>query len=81
MATPEDLAHRHAHHPPRDQATITAHETIRAAAHEFARTVNAYAPECREKTLALTRGEEAMMWANAAIARHPGTPGVSEGPE
>lgn len=28
-------------------------------------------PECREKSLAMTYLEEAVFWANAAIARNP----------
>lgn len=31
--------------------------------------INEVMPECREKSLAITKFEEAMMWANAGIAR------------
>lgn len=34
---------------------------------------------CRELSLALTKLEEAMMWANAAIARHRGSEGGRTG--
>jgi hypothetical protein len=30
-------------------------------------------PECREKSLAITKIEEAIMWANAGIARNGGS--------
>jgi hypothetical protein len=37
---------------------------------ELAEEITRSCPECREKSLALTKVEEAVMWANAAIARH-----------
>jgi hypothetical protein len=42
---------------------------IRARARELATLVCGLAPSCRERALALTKIEEAVMWANAAIAR------------
>lgn len=42
---------------------------IRDAARQFAHMINICAPDSREKSLALTKLEEAMMWANAAISR------------
>lgn len=66
----DDLGHRFAYHAPKDQATREAHEEMRAAAHQLASAiVNATVPS-REQSLALTKAEEAMMWANAAIARN-----------
>lgn len=46
------------------------YETIRRDAKIFAQFLNAVAPECPEKELALVRLQEAVMWANAAVARH-----------
>lgn len=68
--TPEDLTRRFTHHPPRTPATDHAHEALRAAAHGLARVINDLVPASREKTLALTRVEEALMWGNAGIAHH-----------
>lgn len=42
---------------------------IRDKAHEFAMAILNRTPESREQSLALTALEEAVMWANAAIAR------------
>lgn len=68
MLNPE-LARRFDHHPPKDRETVHKHECTREAARGFATQINAAVPEGREKSLALTKIEEAMMWANAGIAR------------
>lgn len=46
------------------------HERTRAAARAFAECIIECTPTSREQSLALTATEEAMMWANAAIARN-----------
>jgi hypothetical protein len=46
------------------------YETIRGTAKELAYCFDANCPESREKALAMTKLEEAVMWANAAIARN-----------
>lgn len=69
MLSDEDIVHRTAHHPPRDAGVMTAHELIRAATADFLSAVRDNSPPSREQTLAITKAEEAMMWANAAIAR------------
>jgi hypothetical protein len=43
---------------------------LRDEAKEFAHMINDMCPQSREKSLALTKLEETIMWANAAIARH-----------
>ena len=43
---------------------------IRNEAKELALLMNNHCPESREKSLAFTKLEEAVMWANAAIARN-----------
>lgn len=66
---PADLRHRFTFHP----ATIetgSEHEAVREACHLAAQTINDLAPDSREKSLAITALEEAMMWGNAAIARN-----------
>jgi len=47
------------------------YEALRAKAKEYAYFVVESCPVSRETSLALTKIEEAMFWANAAIARNP----------
>lgn len=67
--TPEDLANRFTYHPPRDHDQAERYVKIRSHAHSLATLINELAPESREKSTAITKLEEAVMWANAAIAR------------
>ncbi len=46
------------------------YEAIRDKAREFALLINELSPPSREQSLALTNLEQAVMWANAAIARN-----------
>jgi len=46
------------------------YQEIRDASKGFALMLNDICPDSREKSLALTKLEEAMFWANAAIARN-----------
>ena len=43
---------------------------IRDRAKELAYLIEGQCPQSREKSLAITKLEEAVMWANAAIARN-----------
>lgn len=45
------------------------YESLRSMALEYASLINETCPESREKSLAITKLEEAVMWANASIAR------------
>lgn len=45
------------------------YEMIRADGLAFADKIVTYTPECREQSIAITKIEEAVFWANAAIAR------------
>jgi hypothetical protein len=65
-----DLRHRFDHHPP-SGTKAEKHQTIRRDCLMVAQTIDVLTPDSREKSLAITALEEAMMWANAAIARHP----------
>lgn len=67
----EEIAHRFAYHPPQNEATVKAHERVRELLAEAAQELDALLPadRPREKALTQTSLEEAMMWANAAIAR------------
>jgi len=64
----DDLENRFTYHAPvgRD---VPRYENIRAAGKEFARLIVSDCPEGREQSLAVTHIEEAVFWANAAIAR------------
>lgn len=80
-----ELAKRFNHHPPREPAVADAHESVRAilstAASDLHEAIEPVATEHgREFALVLTKLEEAMFWANAAIARNQdGTPAEDTG--
>lgn len=68
MASERDIDVRFTYHKPRDgQPEI--YEGLRSRARELARYANEVVPDCREKSLALTKLEEFVMWANAGVAR------------
>lgn len=58
------------YHPPKEQETILAHESVRNECRHLANTLDTLLPNSREKSLAITKLEEVMMWANASIARN-----------
>lgn len=64
----EDIKKRFDHHAP-DEIKIQKHQIARTAAKRVAQDFDDFLPEGREKALALTKLEEALFWANAAIAR------------
>jgi hypothetical protein len=65
----EQILHNFKYHAPKD-GQPEKYEEIRDTAREFALTINKLCPNSREKSLAMTKLEEAVMWANAAIARN-----------
>lgn len=67
--TIEELKEIFSYHAPRP-AQIHFYERLRDHAHSFAAHINMVCPESREKSLAITKIQEAVMWANAAIAIH-----------
>lgn len=69
MADHEDLLNRFTYHPPKD-GQPERYQSIRDAGLKLALLINANTPPSREQSLALTHIEDAVMWANAAIARH-----------
>ena len=55
-------------HPP-TKATQVVMEDLRIKAHEFAAAIDRSCPPGREKSLAFTKLEEAVMWSMASLAR------------
>lgn len=72
--TPADLLTRFSYHSPASApnpaAVTNAHSVVRGVLHSAAEQIAAFCPAGRELALALTKIEEAMFWANAAIARN-----------
>jgi hypothetical protein len=65
----DDLKNRFTYHPPRE-GQPPRYEKLRFNGHNLAEMINELCPDSREKSLAITSLEEAIMWANASIARH-----------
>jgi hypothetical protein len=65
-----DLTNRFSYHPPTGPEDVAAYQVIRAAGLAFAKVLVANCPASRETSLAVTHVEDAVMWANAAKARH-----------
>lgn len=51
------------------------HENVRSMHRSMAIWILASIPDCRERSLALTKLQESMMWCNAAVAYRLGDPG------
>lgn len=64
-----DLDNRFTYHPPKDDQAAR-YELIRSRARDLAGFINGNCPDSREKSLAITHLEDAVMWANASIARN-----------
>ncbi len=64
-----DLEKRFNHHPPKDDSIADLHSAIRGHCLYLANYLNWGLPEGREKAVAMTKLEECMFWANAAVAR------------
>jgi hypothetical protein len=57
------------YHPPKE-GQPARYETIRNLAKSYAEAIETLCPNSREKSLAMTKLEEAVFWANASIARN-----------
>ncbi len=68
--TAEEIKNRFSYHAP-SKGQVNIYESMRNAARNLAEFLNELCPESREKTLAMTKLEEALFWANASIARNP----------
>lgn len=65
----DDLTKRFTYHPPKGDQ-IERYQVIRSQGLSFAQDIVRLTPDSRERSLALTSLEQAIMWANAAIARN-----------
>lgn len=64
-----ELADRFSYHPALTDEKRFAHERIRSNVLSLAERFNEILPDGREKSIVMTKLEEAMFWANAAEAR------------
>jgi hypothetical protein len=64
-----DLEKRFTYHTPVGNQPVR-YESLRSATKALAYLILSTCPESREKSLALTKLEEAVFWANASIARN-----------
>lgn len=65
---PEELHRRFTYHPPKDEQP-EQYGRFRYQAEDMALLIDVECPDSREKDMALAALEQAVMWANAAIAR------------
>jgi hypothetical protein len=66
--TNEQLDHILTNHAPKSHAIVDRFEALRVPAKEFAHVLNGLCPESREKSLAITKLQECVQMAIAAIA-------------
>lgn len=69
-----EIDNRFAFHPATDEEKRNDHTSMREACKVAAERIIEKTPPGREQSLAITKLEEAMFWANAAVARpqvHP----------
>ena len=71
MIEPSELKNRFHYHPPQTKLRGQVHEGIRNLCMATAEQLNNLLPDGYEKTMVMAKLEEAMFWANAAIARTP----------
>lgn len=69
----KELDNIYTYHAPKD-GQPEKYEAIRAKAKQLASIIELMCPDSREKALAHTKLEEAVMWANASIARNEALP-------
>jgi hypothetical protein len=65
----ERIENNFTYHSPNDKQQ-QIYQSIRSKAKELAYLIQDLVPESREKSLAMTKLEESVMWANAAVARN-----------
>lgn len=69
IAQDKDLENRFTYHAPKE-GQPQRYTELRDAAKHLAYIIKLGTPQSREQSLALTKLEEAVFWANAAIARN-----------
>lgn len=67
--TVESITHRFTYHAPKE-GQPKLYEDLRASARELALDILGSCPQSRERQIAVQKLEEAVFWANAAIARN-----------
>lgn len=67
--TPDQINNNFSYHEPTSEKR-ERYVDIRSAAKTLAHEINGQCPDSREKSLAMTKLEEVVMWANASIARY-----------
>lgn len=65
-----DIENRFTYHPPKNESQQERYVKLRNEAKELALSIFGACPDSRERSVALTKLEEVIMWANASIARH-----------
>lgn len=64
-----DIENNFTYHPPTPEQQ-KKYKKLRNDAQYLAHIINRLCPESRERSIAFTRLEECIMWANASIARN-----------
>lgn len=64
----DELKTRFTYHRPKD-GQPEKYEAVRELAHNYAHTLSQLCPQSRELSVALTKLDEVVFWANASIAR------------
>jgi len=64
-----DIDNNFTYHDPKEDQTAR-YISIREKGKSFAQLINELCPPSRERSLAMTKLEECVMWANASIARN-----------
>jgi hypothetical protein len=67
-----DIVNRFAFHPANTPERAKQHDDVRETCRGLASVLDHMLPPGREKSLAITKLEEVMFWANAAVARQDG---------
>ena len=65
-----ELEKRFTYHAPKGEGQLARYERIRWLGKNLAYEIDRMCPDSREKSLAWTHLEDAVMWANASIARN-----------
>lgn len=66
---PQIIKQKFTYHSP-DKTQISNFETLRNRGKDLADTINVCVPDSEEKSIAINKLSEVIMWANAGIARN-----------